>query len=424
MQQPYGSGLILVPEGLGPKFAWAIKRALRVAPKHLLRPLDPLGLERLRITELIWVKDRIDWEIKNYRTLHPPQTVDLALPGDREFLQRVKYYKSGKIDLGEIFVCEVPGAFYYPHLGIVANESFEVFGDSVLLPHRFRLSPAYRSFRPLSTTFHKGPVSSIQRIDSYNFWHWMADCLPQLLTLEQYMEGEPLTLLMSDDLGGFQRETLALVLPSTFRIEFVPSKRWIKTDRFILPSYLTGMCSGYLPEGYYDEIRRRMTKGLGLPETGKPELRIYLARGPRARRRVSNEAAVIELLSSYGFTSVRLETMSMRDQVDLFQRAEIIVGPHSAGLGGMVFAPGAKLLVIYPEKMPGEYFYTMARSLGIEHFGLTHDVTSHEDFITEFSVDLVRLEAMLRDNVGLVKRQDLRTMSRTHSSSSQTSIPR
>lgn len=404
MQQPYGSGLIMVPDGLGPKLAWAIKRALRVAPKHLLRPLDPLGLERLRISELIWVKDRIGREIKNYRTLHQPHTVDLALPGDREFLQKVKYYKSGKIDLGEIFVCEVSEAFYYPYLGIVANESFEVFGDSVLLPHRFRLSPAYRSFRPIRPTLYKGPISSVQRIDSYSFWHWMADCLPQLLTLEQYMEGEPLTVLMGDNLGSFQRETLALVLPPTFRVEFVPSKRWIKTDRFILPSYLTGLCNGYLPGGYYDEIRRRMTKGLGLPEVGKRELRIYLPRKPGGRRSISNDAAVIELLSSYGFIVVRPETMSMQDQVDLFQRAEVIAGPHGAALGGMVFAPGAKLLAIYPEKMPGEYFYTMARSLGIEHFGLTHDVSSHEDFIREFSVDLVRLEAMLRDDMGLVKR--------------------
>ncbi|MDP8986294.1 MAG: glycosyltransferase family 61 protein [Pseudomonadota bacterium] len=401
MRHPYGPGLLIPPRGFRAKLAWVIERAIRMVVKYWLRPFDRAGLHRLRITRLIWAKDCIGRGIRRYTVLHAPQSVDIARPSDAQFLQACRHYASGVLQLGEVFVCEVSPALYCPWLGLVANEHFEVFGDSVLLPHRFELSPAHRDFRPWRCARRKGPVSSVQRIDAYNFWHWMADCLPQVLTLEKYMQAEPLTLLAADDLGRFQRETLSLVLPSTMSLEFVPGKTWIKTDRFILPSYLSGSCNGYLPEDYYAEIRTRITRRLGLPDNAKPESRIYLSRGGARRRRVENEAAIIESLARYGFVAVRPEAMPIREQVELFQRAEVIVAPHGAALGAMVFAPRAKVLVLYPERHPGEYFYTMARRLGVDHYGLVHDSQSDEDSIDNFVVDQGRMEAMLEGPMGL-----------------------
>ncbi|MBS1821197.1 MAG: glycosyltransferase family 61 protein [Acidobacteria bacterium] len=404
MHQPYGPGLEIVPDELGAKLAWAMKKVIRKADKTLLKPLDRMGLEKLRVTRLIEAKDRVGKEVNDLRIIHEAQRVNIARPGDEAFLDFAKNYSSGEINLPEVFVCEVSSARYYPHLGLVANRDFEVFRDSVLLPHRFQLSPAYRSFRPRQITHRAGTYSTIQRIDSYSFWHWFADCLPQLLTLEKYMEGRPLTLFVTDDLGRFQRESLALMLPANMTIEAVPGKKWIDTDHFILPSYLSGRCNGYLPDGYYDEIRRRIVRGFGLPENAPKDRRIYLSRAGAKRRRIENESALMEMLAEYGFVAVRPETMSLRDQVEMFQRAEVIVGPHGSGLGGIVFSPGAKLLVFYSEPRPSEYFYTMARCVGVEHYGVIHPFSYDEDCADDFPVDLERIEATLSGPMGLSKR--------------------
>jgi capsular polysaccharide biosynthesis protein len=404
MQHPYGFGLKVAPDGFKRKLAWWTRRVLRTAWRYLSRPFDLVGLKRWRVMDVIWIKDQSGANVRDYRVMHAAQTVSIAQPGDEEFRRACDNYKSGLLQLPEVFVCELSPAFYYPALGLVANERFQVYGDSVLLPHRFHLSEAYRSIRPFRWQQRKGPVSSIQRIDAYNFWHWLADCLPQLLMLEKYVGDQPLTLLASDNLGGFQREMLSLMMAPNMTLEFVPAGTWIRTDRFILPSYLSGRCNGYLAEDYYGEMRRRITRGLGLPESGDPQYRLYLSRSGARRRRVVNEDAIIDSLRGYGFTAIRPETMSLRDQVSLFQRAEVIAGPHGAAFGGMVFATHAKVCVFYPERSPGEYFYTMARRLGLEHHALIHDYQGDEDSIEDFAIDQARMEALLEGPMGLTKR--------------------
>ena len=404
MRQPYASGLLIAPDGFWPKVSWRLRRLARRTLALLTRPLDLVGLNRLRVMRLIWVKDRIGREVSHYMRLHEARSIELTQPEEQAFVRYAKNYSDGVLPLAEAFVCEVAPAVYYPALGLIANEDFEVFQDSILLPHRFLLSPAYRSLRPLRMQDIAGPVSSIQRIDAYNFWHWMADCLPQLLTLEKYMHGRPLTLLISDTLGGFQRETLDLVKAPTMTVKELPAQQWIRTERFILPSYLSGLCNGYLQEDYYGEIRKRITRGLGLPQRAEPELRLYLSRSGALRRRVANEDRVVDLLREFGFTTVRPETLSMREQVSLFQRAEVIVAPHGAALGGLIFAPRAKILVLYPERNPGEYFFTMARRVGAQHFALIHDFYSEEDALDDFPVDLERMTAMLEGPMKLKRR--------------------
>ena len=58
-----------------------------MAVMSVLKPFDLFGLKRLRISELIWVKDRLGHEVKNLKVLHPAASVNIALPADAEFLK-------------------------------------------------------------------------------------------------------------------------------------------------------------------------------------------------------------------------------------------------------------------------------------------------------------------------------------------------
>jgi capsular polysaccharide biosynthesis protein len=379
-----------------------IKRKLIVKYSH---HFDWLGLSKLQVSQFISASDRKGREVDHYRVIHEAQTLDISTPEQKEFLKTVRDYQNGIIDLHEIFVCEVKPACYYPRSGVLTNENFEVFLDSLFLPHRFYNTPIYRAFKPNKVPFVKGPVSSIERVFAGNFWHWIADCLPQLLLLEKYMGSEPLTLLISNNRAETQRLMLTAMLPKSFRVEFVPPDQWIKTDRFILPSFASGHRHGCLPKGYYAEISQRIRSYLGVPElSGRPDLRVYISRATAGCRRVQNESELVALLESYGFITLFPERLPLKEQIEIFQRAEVIAGPHGGGLGGMVFSKQAKVLVFYPEKTPSEYFYTMAWSSGLQHYGISSGIDCEEDDVQEFMVNLSEVESTLAGPIGITRR--------------------
>jgi len=77
--------------------------------------------------------------------------------------------------------------------------------------------------------------------------------------------------------------------------------------------------------------------------------RVYVARAPgQARdRRMKGEAALVELLTAFGFVSLCFESLTPLEQIALMARAEIMVSQHGAGFANMLFAnPDATVIEI------------------------------------------------------------------------------
>jgi capsular polysaccharide biosynthesis protein len=81
-----------------------------------------------------------------------------------------------------------------------------------------------------------------------------------------------------------------------------------------------------------------------------------------------NEREVLQALRPLGFTSCRLETMPLADQVALFHRAECVVGPHGAGLTNLLFCrSGTKVVEIGTPYRPWACFYEIAHHRGLDY---------------------------------------------------------
>ena len=82
-----------------------------------------------------------------------------------------------------------------------------------------------------------------------------------------------------------------------------------------------------------------------------------------------NDAEIFHFLAGHGFE--RLEPSSWEDNVTAFSEAEVVVGPHGAGLSNIIFAPaGATLIEIFPGDRPFPYFYTAAAAAGVSYHAL------------------------------------------------------
>jgi hypothetical protein len=378
-------------EGLNNRVAYKLHRAL-------ISSFTALGLERLLLNQPFSAEEWPDL-VSNFTLLYPAETVDLNTPGrpftSDPFLRSCQDIVEGYLSRAAIFTCEVNTAKFFPKNGLVFDARWHVVVESVLDHQRYY--SFRKTFRPRSITKRSGFFSSIQHPWHDNNWHWTADSLPQLRSLELHMQGRPLTLLMSSEVGPVHRSSLEAILPKNFSLEYVDPGRWFELETFVLPSYVSSRASACFPQDYFDFIRCRTHLALGTPKPAIATGRYYISRGRAGHRRLINEDEVFALIASFGFKKIFMEDYTFAEQVALMRNAEAILSPHGAGLGSIIYGENLKVCVLYPEARPAGYFYTLAIGAGHQHFCTNSNVAEHDDF----TVDLDTLRRVLTDEMHL-----------------------
>lgn len=93
--------------------------------------------------------------------------------------------------------------------------------------------------------------------------------------------------------------------------------------------------------------------------------RLYITRGKSARK-LANEKELVHVLLSDGFEVY--DPTDHNDTMFDFAGADIVMGPHGAGLSDIVFCPpDAKVLELIPSDHMQPYFYTLAESTGLKY---------------------------------------------------------
>jgi hypothetical protein len=97
--------------------------------------------------------------------------------------------------------------------------------------------------------------------------------------------------------------------------------------------------------------------------SGEGAKRIYVPRGKE--RNISNQRDILELARSFGFVVYDYTKAAGHD---FFADAEIIMGPHGAGLANAVFAPaGCQLLDILPSDMTLPFYRAISEPIGVHY---------------------------------------------------------
>ncbi|MCE0522933.1 MAG: glycosyltransferase family 61 protein [Methylacidiphilales bacterium] len=365
-------------------------------------------LRSWRIDEAVYAEDLVGSSVTHLQTIVAAQDrVSLNVtPRDQQFLRVCKYYHEGEYSRDRIFCCEVPEALCHVATGLVCTKNFLGIKDSQMAYRMAlrqgdvgnRLYRPFQWFKPLRVRRLPGVYATINNIYYKGWAHWLFDCLPRLYSLEKASAGERVVLLVPDDMGASWNESLECVLPRNFEIQRLPADSWVQVDRLLLASYATGRANSHMPGEFYEFVRKACFTQFGLPLENRPAERIYVSRANARHRRVLNEEPLVQLLARYGFRNVALEKLSFREQVELFHRAEIVVGADGSNWGDMLFAGKIKILVLYSDAQPNMHWFTAAKGLGQEHFFLTGNApTAHLDF----SVHLADLERMLTAEMGV-----------------------
>jgi capsular polysaccharide biosynthesis protein len=233
---------------------------------------------------------------------------------------------------------------------------------------------------------------------SSNYFHWMVEHLSRLEGIVEYERrtGSRPSIIVPPDMTAFQKESLRLL--GYDENDWLPWNSFSATvDTLVIPSVRREYDDGIAAPASIEWLRSDMISSAMPNESNQLDgSLLYVSRENASRRRVSNEEEILEMLNSYGFEKVLPGELSQEQAVETFNRAEIIAGPHGAGLTDIIFSEDCAIIELLPNDTYSWAYYVLAQQLDFEYCYLLGEDSEPG---TDFSVPVGALEALVQEGI-------------------------
>lgn len=216
--------------------------------------------------------------------------------------------------------------------------------------------------------FSNANVAVITTSGADVYYHWMLDILPRILLLKIANIFDRIDFFIIKYNGlKFQEQTLKILgVPEEKIIN--SSDNWkfhLHAKNLYVPSLLSNL-------NEVNKFEIDLLKKYFISHATPVQLRekIYISRKKINTRSIENESIITEYLENSGFYIIELESLSVPQQISLFQHARIIIGPHGSGFTNIIFSkPGTILIDILPSSNIVPCFYNIASQIGLKYYG-------------------------------------------------------
>ena len=279
------------------------------------------------------------------------------------------------------------GIHLYPVTTIVQK-------DSPYFNEKTYINPKTRVFE-LNNLNYSTPTRQLFFVSQHggpphnNYYHWMFQMLPQVdLWRRSIIDKDdsnkivfPFSLRAS-----FQHETLSnLGLKNSQIIELADRDGIQANNSLLFASSLQGN-----PRKWIGDFLRREFLPRQSNYSNKLE-RIHICRKKAAYRRVINQDEFNNYLDKLGFKSIYLESLSVREQAELFSKTNIVLSLHGAGLTNIVFCqPHTKIIEIFPQSSTPIMYRKIASYYDLEYYYLLcEDIDNSHSKEAHYLKDLI-----------------------------------
>ncbi len=276
----------------------------------------------------------------------PPERIVRVRPAGGRPATHPEFEDNLVEDIPRVAVVELPdGRVLGAHGAVITgnnillHEISRYFGTTRAREHPLYLHPFPGP--PLRVDERVGTLAS--RGDS-NYYHFLMDVLPRIGVLEQAPGIAAPDRWYVAAQTRFQRELLDLMgIDEARRIDRIQHPH-LSARCLIAPGPPTMYVVN--PPWVVAYLREHLLPA-GLERV--PGRHIYVTRGATVNNRgVRNEDELIRQLGERGFAAVDPGAMSVREQIEAFAQASVIVAPHGAALANTVFmSPGAALVELF-----------------------------------------------------------------------------
>lgn len=195
-----------------------------------------------------------------------------------------------------------------------------------------------------------------------NYYHWMVDLLPRLLVLYHYNVSDLMdrVIILHHNAKFYETNSLALLGIENDKVFRLKPFETVKVKDLVVADY-------YGLNKPFPAWKKGLLDILSADKKGQPKKKIYLLRGKQAKRSLIGEERLVQLLEQLGFTIVNPQGMTLEEQINVLNGAEVVVALHGAALTNIIFCEPQTLIVeLRSTHLPPEHYSAIAKTYDLQ----------------------------------------------------------
>ena len=281
------------------------------------------------------------------------------------------------------------GVFVLPQATVRGTTGYIFQGNTPILEqnadflrHKKFLQPRFEAISNHSeNTLRVRDLVSLTSRRHNCFWHWMMDSLPKVVLAEESgFKGS--YHIPSPTVAPWASESLTTIGIPRDRI-LINEGGDIEAEQLYIPTYFCGYNAHHnLPFARFfrEEIRSRV-----MGEAATSKQLIFVGRKPAVQhRRVLNQDELAAVASTFGFSIVFFEDLSLREQLALSCASKAIIGGHGSGLTHALFMEeGSSLIELFPylRRQTNDCYEQLSRIPGHQYQALESERDCGSDIV-------------------------------------------
>ncbi|MEX2592748.1 MAG: glycosyltransferase family 61 protein [Anditalea sp.] len=267
----------------------------------------------------------------------------------------------------DFIMCLADGRYFHRDASVLTSERYQL---AIVSRHPEVSQKEHALFNKIylpRPKMFRGTGLLLSTPDDDNYYHCLFQIAPKLWQIQK--EGYDIRQIDRFFLGlsnsGFQNEIISKLGIPKEKIVNLKQQGYIQVQQLLVtPPYRR-------PEPWICK-KLRETFLTNESQEHKTAKRLYISRNKASYRKILNETELLKVLEKYDFQMVQTEGMSIQEQANLYNNAEIVMAVHGAALSNIVFCRPHTKVIELRQKLHGMLLGTV-----FEHLSSTCDLEHH-----------------------------------------------
>lgn len=220
---------------------------------------------------------------------------------------------------------------------------------------------AYRRFRLPRCQDIQGSALLLACTGADTYFHWLTDSLPRLdiAAKARGLDWFPDFFIVNTTIKRFVEESLSILKIPPERVLSLENNPHIRFKTLWVPSLPSEGSSGNPPYWVQSFLKGLFKSSLKTNHEEDSSSKIWIDRSSCKRRKLFLSDNLKKEIKSLGFSIVKLENISLQDQINLFLKATVVAGPHGGGFTNTIFSDSPCSFEIFEPDYVNACYYAL-----------------------------------------------------------------